>query len=582
MKDKLKNDTVNSNGVKFDDKTIKKILLKGNYITEEDVKNADDFATTHQVSFIGYLLQENLITKDLLGQAIAESFKVPYADLNSAPPAPLQVQKIPEETAKKYHAVIFAEEKNKTVVATDNPEDPTLLPELEKLFVGRRLSIVYSLTEDINASFVHYQKPLETRFSKIIESKGRVAPELLEEIFDDALVYHASDIHFEPRQKDVLVRFRIDGVLQETGRIPKEYYENILNRIKVQSGLRIDEHFAAQDGSLRYEPSSFKASSYANAPAGKKDSVVVDLRTSVVPTVEGEKVALRVLSAYVQGFSLGDLGLSPAHQQILEQAATKPFGMILVAGPTGSGKTTTLYALLKLVNSPEVNITTIEDPVEYRVLGVNQIQINPLTNLTFAKGLRSIVRQDPDIILVGEIRDEETAEIAVNAALTGHLLYSTFHANDAATAIPRLLDMGIEPFLLASTLEVIVAQRLVRKICEHCRHSVTKSANDWKTPQLRSVMPYLSKKSITLYEGKKCEMCGYTGYKGRTAIFEFIQITPEMRNLILHSPSTKEIWQLASKDGSKTLFEDGIEKVKTGVTTIEELLRVAEPPQKSG
>ena len=413
---------------------------------------------------------------------------------------------------------------------------------------------------------MHYQKPLETRFSKIIESKGRVAPELLEEIFEDALVYNASDIHFEPRPTDVLVRFRVDSVLHEAGRIPKEYYENILNRIKVQSGLRIDEHFAAQDGSLRYE---------------EKDGTVVDMRTSIVPTIEGEKVVLRVLAAYVQGFSLGDLGLTPAHQELLEQAAGKPFGMILVTGPTGSGKTTTLYALLKLINSPDVNITTIEDPVEYKVLGVNQIQVNPQTNLTFAKGLRSIVRQDPDIILVGEIRDEETAEIAVNAALTGHLLYSTFHANDAATAIPRLLDMGIEPFLLASTLEVVVAQRLVRKICEHCKHSVIKSSSDFNTPQLKSTLSYFEGKSITFYEGKKCETCGHTGYKGRTAIFEFIQITPEMQNLILHSPSTKEIWQLARKEGSRTLFEDGTEKVKAGVTTLEELLRVAEPPQRS-
>ena len=550
--------------MKFDDKTVKALLLKENYVTEEDIKSAEDFGKSHNASFVEYLLQENLITKDLLGQAIAESFNVPYADLNSTMPSPEQVQKIPEEIAKKYHTVIFAEEKNKIVVTTDHPQDKNLLPELEKLFAGKKISIAYSLTEDIDASFVHYQKPLETRFSKIIESKGRVAPELLEEIFDDALVFRASDIHFEPRPKDVLVRFRVDGVLHEAGKIPKEYYENILNRIKVQSSMRIDEHFAAQDGSLRYE----------------KDGTFTDLRTSIVPTVEGEKVVLRVLSAYVQGFSLGDLGLTTTHQEFLAQAAAKPFGMILVAGPTGSGKTTTLYALLKLVNSPDVNITTIEDPVEYKVIGVNQIQTNVQTDLTFAKGLRSIVRQDPDIILVGEIRDKETAEIAVNAALTGHLLYSTFHANDAATAIPRLLDMGIEPFLLASTLEVIVAQRLVRKICDHCKHSVIKSAKDFETSQLKSSLSYFHDKSITLYEGKKCDACGHTGYKGRTAIFEFIKITPEMQNLILHSPSTKEMWELARKEGSKTLFEDGIEKVKIGVTTIEELLRVAEPPQQ--
>jgi len=550
--------------MKFDNKTIKDILLKENYITEDDVKQAENFAKAHNTSFVQYLLQENLITKDLLGQAVAESFKVPYADLNSTLPSQEQVQKVPEEIAKKYHVVIFSDEKNKIVVTTDNPQDKNLLPEMEKLFTGKKINIAYSLAEDIDASFIHYQKPLETRFSKIITEKGRIAPELLEEIFDDAIVFHASDIHFEPRIKEVLVRFRVDGVLHEAGKIPKEYYENILNRIKVQSGMRIDEHFAAQDGSLRYE----------------KNNVATDIRASIVPTVEGEKVVLRVLSAYVQGFSLGDLGLTSVHQTFLAEAAQKPFGMILVVGPTGSGKTTTLYALLKLVNSPDVNITTIEDPVEYKVIGVNQIQTNVQTDLTFTKGLRSIVRQDPDIILVGEIRDKETAEIAVNAALTGHLLYSTFHANDAATAIPRLLDMGVEPFLLASTLEVIVAQRLVRKICDHCKYSVTKSVKDFNTPQLKATLSYFEEKSVTLYEGKKCDACGHTGYKGRSAIFEFITITPEMQNLMLGSPSTKEIWELARKEGSRTLFEDGIDKVKAGITTLEELLRVAEPPQK--
>ncbi|OHA67085.1 MAG: hypothetical protein A3C82_02415 [Candidatus Wildermuthbacteria bacterium RIFCSPHIGHO2_02_FULL_47_12] len=558
--------------MKFDDKTLQRILLKKNYIKQEDIQNADDFTKTSHASFVDYLLQANLITKDLLGQAIAESFEVPYVDLNSTQSTPLQVQKIPEEIAKKYHALVSAEEKKKILVTTDDPEEPKLLPALKKLFPGKNISIAYSLPEDIEANFVHYQKPLETRFSKILEKKGRIAPELLEEIFDDALLYHASDIHFEPRQKDVLVRFRVDGVLYEAGRIPKEYYENILNRIKVQSGLRIDEHFAAQDGSFRYESSSL---------AGKKDVSGVDFRVSIIPTTEGEKVVLRVLSAYVQGLSLSDLGLSSAHQELLSQAAAKPFGMILVVGPTGSGKTTTLYALLKIVNSPDVNITTIEDPVEYKMLGINQIQVNAQTNLTFAKGLRSIVRQDPDIILVGEIRDEETADIAVNAALTGHLLYSTFHANDAATAIPRLCDMGIEPFLLASTLDVIVAQRLVRKICDACRYSIVKSASDFDTPQLKTVLPYFEEKSITLYEGKKCEACNHTGYKGRTAIFEFIQISPEMQNLILRSPSAKEIWHVARKEGSQTLFEDGIEKVKAGVTTVEELLRVAEAPQQT-
>lgn len=549
--------------MEFDDTTIKEILLKENYVTEQDIQDSDDFAKTHGTSFTEYLFQENLITKDLLGQAVAEYLGVSYADLNSRPPSATQVQKIPEEIARKYNALIFSEEQNTVVVTTNNPQDAGLLPELATVFPDKKISLAYSLSEDINASFVHYQKPLETRFSKIIETKGgRVAPELLDEIFNDAVAFNASDVHFEPQRRGVLVRFRIDGVLHEAGKIPKEYYENILNRIKVQSGMRIDEHFSAQDGSLRYE----------------KDRIVVDMRASIVPTVEGEKIVLRVLSAYAQGLSLSDLGLTPQNQTLLKEAAAKPFGMILVAGPTGSGKTTTLYALLKLVNTPTANITTIEDPVEYKMEGINQIQTNTQTNLTFAKGLRSIVRQDPDIILVGEIRDNETAEIAVNAALTGHLLYSTFHANDAATALPRLLDMGIEPFLLSSTLELIVAQRLVRKICENCKHTVVKSEKDFKTDKEKAALPYLQGKTITLYEGKKCDLCGNTGYKGRTAIFEFIQISPEMQNLILHSPSTKEIWELARKQDSKTLFEDGILKVKAGVTTLEELLRVAEPP----
>lgn len=540
--------------MKFDDQVIKQLLLKENYITAEDIKGAENFSSTHHLSFIEYLLQENLITKDLLGQAIAESISVPYSDLNSQQPPTEQVLLIPEAIAKQYRIVVFTYTNDTIIITTDNPTQEHLLASCERMFPNYTIRITYSLPEDIDASFVRYQKPLETRFSKIIEGKKHVAPELLEAIFEDALVYNASDIHFEPQFNQVLIRFRIDGVLREAGRIVKDYYENILNCIKVQSGLRIDEHLAAQDGSLRYE----------------KDGTIIDLRTSIMPTVEGEKVVLRVLSTYIKELSFNELGLSTEYQQLLEQATKKPFGMILVVGPTGSGKTTTLYALLKLVNSPEINITTIEDPVEYKVLGMNQIQMNAQTNLSFAKGLRSIVRQDPDIILVGEIRDKETAEIALNAALTGHLLYSTFHANDIATAIPRLIDMGVEPFLLASTLEVIIAQRLVRKICDNCRHSITKPN--------KAMLSYFGGKSTTLYEGKKCGDCSYTGYKGRTAIFEFLNITPAMQALILRSPSTHEIWQLASSEGTKSLFEDGLEKVKTGITTLEELLRVAEPP----
>lgn len=547
----------------IDSKTVKDILLNGNYITAEDVHRAEEYAETHSAPFTDFLIAEGLTSKDLIGQAIAESLGIPYSDLNSTPPSKEQVERIPEEFAKKFRVVIFGEAKEGVIISTDTPQNPDLLPGLDGLFPGMGIMVTYSLSEDLDASFMHYQKPLDMRFTEIIAGQGRVAPELLDEIFNTAIVANASDIHLEPLQENVVVRLRVDGVLRGAGRFPREYYENMLNRIKVKSGLRIDEHFSAQDGALRYE----------------KEGMTVDMRTSIVPTIEGEKVVLRVLAAYTHGLTLGDLGLSPAHQHLLETSAGKPFGMILVVGPTGSGKTTTLYALLKLMNSPDVNITTIEDPIEYRIQGINQIQVNLQTDLTFTKGLRSIVRQDPDIILVGEIRDRETVEISVNAALTGHLLYSTFHANDAATSIPRLLDMGVEPFLLASTLELVIAQRLVRKICDHCRYSATVTADELGAKYSKETMCYFTEQTMTFYQGKGCDACGGTGYHGRTAIFEFIQVTQELQNLILNSPSTQEIWNLARKDGAKSLFEDGIEKVKTGVTTLEELLRVALPPE---
>ncbi|MBU1911395.1 Flp pilus assembly complex ATPase component TadA, partial [Patescibacteria group bacterium] len=311
-----------------------------------------------------------------------------------------------------------------------------------KKFTGE-ITFVYCPKASIDSIFKHYQKPLATRFQQIIDQEQKVAPEILEEILDDAIQLRASDIHFEPQEKIVIVRFRVDGVMHEAGRIPKEHYEGVLNRIKIDGNMRIDEHFSAQDGAIRHKTS-----------VGP-----IDIRVSIVPIVDGEKVVMRILAEYVRHLTMTDLGFTQTNQEILTRASNKPFGMILTTGPTGSGKSTTLYALVKIRNAPDVNISTIEDPVEYKIAGINHIQVNNKAELTFAKGLRALVRQDPDILLVGEIRDGETADISVNAALTGHLLFSTLHANDAATAIPRLLDMDVEPFLLASTLEVIIGQR---------------------------------------------------------------------------------------------------------------------------
>ncbi len=540
---------------------IKAILLRENYVSEADSDKAQAAAKTSN-DYVEYLIHAQVLSQSLLGQALAESYHLSFADLSVNQVGKDDVARIPEKIAREQRVVFLQDSDDAVVVATDQPD--TFKPDsLATIFPGKQIQVAYALPDYITNAFQLYEQPLETRFSKIISSSQRVAPEIVDEIVKDALNFRASDIHFEPRNQTVAVRFRVDGALREAGIVPKEYYENILNRIKVESGMRIDEHLAAQDGAMQRIVDQHR----------------VDLRVSLVPTVEGEKVVMRVLGSYVQGFSFADVGLEGEHLEIVERNAAKPFGMILTVGPTGSGKTTTLYSLLKMLNKPDVNITTIEDPVEYKLTGINQIQVREASNMTFAKGLRSIVRQDPDIILVGEIRDRETAEISVNAALTGHLMLSTFHANDAATAMPRLVDMGIEPFLLASTLEVIIAQRLVRLICSHCRYSLSigEAAAEIHNAAF-SVSNYFSP-TDNVYAGKGCNVCSGSGYQGRTALFEMIEVTPEIQELLLHSPSTQEIEKIARQQGSKPMFEDGIAKVKRGLTTLVEVLRVVSPPK---
>lgn len=551
----------------FDESVVlRELLVSKGYLEIYDVERAEKEAKERNISLTNYLQEAGLVTKDLLGQAYSELYHVPYADLNTNEPTKEQVLKIPEEIAKKFNVVLFSENEKEVIVTTNNPLAEGLLGSVSPHFPGRRIHVGYSLLEDIEVAFSNYRKTLSTRLNSILDKDGSNAPAIFDEVLIEAFSNHASDIHLEPREREVVIRFRTDGVLREVGRLPKELYENILNRIKVMSGLRVDEHFGAQDGSIRYTL--------------ERDGRTFDMRTSIVPTIEGEKIVLRILASHVKGLALTDLGLSSGDQEKFRQAAHKPFGMILVTGPTGSGKTTTLYTLLKLLNKPGVNITTIEEPVEYRMSGINQIQVNPKTNLTFAKGLRSVVRQDPDVILVGEIRDKETAEIAVNAALTGHLLLSTFHANDAATAIPRLMDMGVQPFLISSTIELIVAQRLARKICERCRYSIDVSHADIAKKH-KVLGKFFSEKTTTLYQGKGCDACGGTGYRGRTAIFELISVTPEIQELILKNPSSVEIWNIAKKQGVRSMFQDGLDKVRAGVTTLEELQRVAELPDES-
>jgi type IV pilus assembly protein PilB len=547
---------------------LKEFLLNGSYVSAEDSAAAEKVAQD-SAGYIDYLIRKEVLSKMLLGQAVAEGFKLPFLDLTTSPLTKEQVALIPENTARTMRLVLAKQDdKENVTIATDQPEKVDQA-KVAALFPDQTVHMAYTLPEYVDQAFELYAQPLATRFSKILEESKRVAPEIVDEIIKDALNFKASDIHFEPGATVVSVRFRVDGNLREAGQLPKENYENILNRIKVESGMRIDEHLTAQDGAMQR----------------KTDDWSVDLRVSLIPTVEGEKVVMRVLGSYVAGFTFADVGLSDAHREIVERNIAKPFGMILTTGPTGSGKTTTLYSLLKMLNKPNVNITTIEDPVEYKMANTNQIQVREASNMTFAKGLRAIVRQDPDIILVGEIRDQETAEISVNAALTGHLLLSTFHANDAATAIPRLVNMGIEPFLLSSTIEIIIAQRLVRKICTHCRYSLPIDQVMAKLSASSTILTILKqyfKSDDNVYAGKGCNVCNGSGFQGRSALFEIIEVTPEIQELILQSPSNRQIEGLARKQGSKPMFDDGIEKVKRGATTLSELLRVVPPPTTVG
>lgn len=534
---------------------LQEILVSKNYVSSDDMIKAIDFAKKHHSDPIDYLIFEDLINKNILLQATGEYYGTPYVDLRDHTPTKEMVAKIPSEIAQKYRLVMFSD-LNGGKYATDKPEEKEISSEIAKALGKSKIALYYADEHEIDAALSLYKKPLETRFSQIIEDQRHVAPEILEEIISDALLYRTSDVHFEPQEDIVVVRFRVDGVLQEAGRFKKENYENIINRIKVMSQLRIDEHYSVQDGSIRFPI---------------KDNVI-DLRVSIAPTLNGENIVLRMLAQYVRELTLPVIGLSNECKKVIVESVKKPFGMIIVSGPTGSGKTTTLYSIVKYINDSAINITTIEDPVEYKIIGVNQIQVNAAKKITFTDGLKSIVRQDPDVILVGEIRDKETAEISVNAALTGHLLFSTFHANDVATSIPRLLNMGIEPFLLASTLELLVSQRLVRRLCTSCRYSVDVTRTQIEN-QFNGAGKYFPEK-CTIYAAKGCSACGGTGYLGRIGLFEYMQATRELKDLILTSPSADEIRDLARKQGYKSMVVDGVDKVRQGLISLDELFRV--------
>lgn len=560
--------------MKITNEILQSILLDSGIVSRKEFDLAVKSAIAQDITLYQYLSESNIIKDDQLGQLVANYFSLPYINLNHLSIEDEVLKIIPEKFARQQKVISFLVENGELHIATPNPEN-IKIANLLKVKSDLPLKIHYTTEKSVREALDLYAKDVALAFEDLLaenikQTKGSsghyIEPpiiKIVDLIIDYAYKNKASDVHIEPEEDNALLRFRIDGMLHDIVKLPKKVHEQVVTRIKVMSDLRTDTRQIPQDGKIQV----------------KMYDENLNLRVSTVPVVSGEKVVLRLLSEKSRNLTLADLGFKDESYERIKRGYSKPYGMILTTGPTGSGKTTTLYSILKLLNKREVNLMTIEDPVEYEIEGINQIQVNPKSGLTFANGLRSIVRQDPDIILVGEIRDHETAQIAVNSAMTGHLVLSTLHTNDAATTIPRLFDMGIEPFLVASSSNVIVGQRLVRKICEQCRHSLDLTQKEFKLrtqaiPEELIDKHFEVKKSIRVYEGKGCDVCHGTGYIGRIGIYEVMEVDEDIRRLIVTKSTSNEISAMAIKNGMTTMLEDGLEKIKMGITTIEEIVRV--------
>jgi type IV pilus assembly protein PilB len=546
------------------------IILKSGFVSEVDfdacVKSADELGK----DVTDILIYRGLISEDALGHIIGEFYQATFIKL-SHKVIPVDILNIlPEEAANTYRIIPFAKDGDELSLAMQDPSDLEAR-EFVKRKTGLKVKIFYVSPMDLTSALGQYKKNIKEIFTKIIQEnveksatnttdEAKLAHDMpviriLDTILEFASAEGASDVHMEALENEFLIRFRIDGVLRDILTLPKTIHPAIVARIKILSELKIDEHRIPQDGRFKF----------------KINDAFIALRVSILPAFYGENIVLRILAESARPMSLEELGLTGHNLELVKNNIKKPHGMILVTGPTGSGKTTTLYSVLSILISTEVKICTVEDPVEYGIKRVNQIQINPAAGLTFAAGLRSLLRHDPDIIMVGEIRDEETAEMAIHSALTGHLVLSTLHTNDAPGAIPRLLDMGAEGFLVASTLNLIIAQRLVRKICPNCiePYSVTEEMFTY-------LKQYVQGDEITnkFYRGKGCEECNYKGYKGRFGIFEILEVNEELREHVTKKASSDELAKIGKKYGMIPLIRDGINKASSGLTSIEEVMRV--------
>ncbi len=542
------------------------LVLQTHLISEPELLALEEYAKKIQITLSEALKQKNILTDEHLGKIYAEYANVPFVNLSSVTIPEDVYRVVPDKYAKFHKLIPFSRGADGVKVAMENPTDKVTIAALEKK-TGQKIVVYYATEKDLRNALQLHKRDVQEVYADLMKqykTEGDApVTAIVDMLLHTAVDETASDIHIEPLEADSLVRFRIDGMLHDMLHFSKSMHSQIVSRIKVMANLRTDEHSAPQDGKMRII--------HEDQP--------VDIRISIIPMVEGEKIVMRLLVSHYRLFSFADLGMNETAIAKITAALHRSYGMILSTGPTGSGKTTSIYAMLQILNIREKNITTIEDPVEYRMKGVNQIQVNTKTNLTFASGLRSILRQDPNIVFVGEIRDAETASIAINAALTGHLVVSTLHTNDAATTLPRLIDMNIEPFLVASSVSLIVAQRLVRKICDYCRISTVITKDELKKSLPESIInkhyiPVGDNREIRVYKGKGCKNCRTTGYAGRVGIFEILELTKEIRKLISEKKDADVIAHQAIQDGMITMLDDGLQKVSKGVTSIEEILRV--------
>lgn len=597
--------------MRISDALVKELLLKSGKATEEQLDGARQQAGGSKAALQDVVIKANLISEKDLTKLYADEIEVPFVELEPKDIKREVLKLIPERIANQYHVVLYGiDETGAKLLATDNPDDIEAINFLKKQ-LGDDIRIAMATPHNIIACLEQYRGEVSTELTKVLTPE-----ELTEDIDEDVseedvaedspiaqtvnlLIEYAvqagsSDIHIEPRENFVSVRYRIDGILKETNKLPKKVMAALVSRIKILSNLKIDERRAPQDG-------RFKISANGNIYA---------LRVSTLPIVDGEKVVMRILNESSKALTLEELGYWGKSLDDIKEAIVQPHGMILVTGPTGSGKSTSLFSVLSMINSPTVNISTVEDPVEYRIAGANQTQVNPVAGMTFSSGLRALLRQDPNVIMVGEIRDGETASLGVQAALTGHLVFSTLHTNNAATCLPRLLDMGIEPFLIASTVRAVVGQRLVRRLCPECREAVEPDATEVKRIAVAfeisdtTVMKYiheLEKKALDGGIGKSntgkaasdelsttdskihriwraheggCASCNKTGYKGRMGIYEVLKNSESVQKLIVANATSEVINDQAVKEGMVTMRLDGFIKALRGQTSVEEILRV--------